>query len=309
MIEIVFLGTAASLPTKERSLVSTLLISNGKKFLIDCGEGVQRQFLSSGMGFRRLSKVFITHDHVDHLLGIGGLVFALDSFCSPTSLEIFGSNLVLAKVRELVRIVRNPQSVYNLQVIQVPVEAGLVCEEAGLRWEAFKVWHSTESFGFVITEAARRHIDIQKSDALEVPSRLRQRLVKGKTVRLTGGRAVTPSMVLTGPVPGIKVVYIPDTDFNENLIEICENADCIISEATFLDRDKRLARTYKHLTVKEAAEVAKRSCSRKLILNHISSRYRTDEVLDEARSVFAKTIVPNDLQAIHIERERPSKLQ
>lgn len=308
MIEIVFLGTAAPLPTKERSLVSTLLISNGKKFLIDCGEGVQRQLLFSGRGFRGLSKVFITHDHADHLLGIGGLVFALDSLCSSSSLEIFSSNLTLAKVRVLVHIIRNPQSVYNLQVIQVPIEAGLVYEETGLRWEAFEVWHSTKSFGFVVTEAARRHLDIQKSDALEVPSRLRGRLVKGETVRLANGRRVTPSMVLAGTVSGIKVVYIPDTDFNESLIQICKNADCIISEATFLDRDKRLARIYKHLTVKEAAEVAKRSGSRKLVLNHISSRYRVDEVLNEARSVFARTIVPNDLQSIHIGRRRSGKL-
>jgi len=128
-------------------------------------------------------------------------------------------------------------------------------------------------------------------------------------VRLANGKWVTPDMVLGKSIPGAKVIYIPDTDFDESLVQVCCNADCIVSEAVFLDRDRELARRHKHLTAMEAAEIAKCVRARRLIINHISPRYDKNEILAEACNVFTQTIIPQDLETVEILRKSPEKLE
>lgn len=298
MMEVVFLGTAGSFPTRDRNLVATLIICGNKRFLVDCSEGVQRQILRSGRGLRNLCRILITHAHLDHFLGLAGLIFTLDTANSVRMIEVFGNVEVQDAVSKLLDIFPRKS---NLVIKQVTIDAGVVYEDEGLKCSTFECSHTVKCHGFVFEERGGRRFLKDKAREFGVPEGpLRRQLVEGKTVDLPNGSCVTPDMVLSAPEPGAKLVYVSDSTFSEILVENSRNADVLISEATFLDRDRSLAARFGHLTAKEAALLAKRANVGRLVINHISSRYREKDIVNEATSVFSNSGLANDFDLIRL---------
>jgi ribonuclease Z len=297
MIEVVFLGTSASAPSVRRGLPATMLLYRDRRFLIDAGEGTQRQLLRSGIGFKRLDTVLLTHGHLDHILGLGGIVSTFARWEASDHLTIHGGRWALERVRDLMGVVlRGDNPGFELRLS--PLDPGPVLKAGDLEVVAFPVKHRGKgNFGFVFQERSRRPFLNEKAEALGVPEGpIRRDLVNGQEVTLEDGRIVRPDEVLGEVAPGVKLVFIGDVARVDELVPIVRNADLLICESTYLWEDREMARQFGHLTAREAGGLARDAGVQQLILTHVSRRYPTREIRAEAQSVFPNTIVANDLQ-------------
>ncbi len=307
MFEIQFLGTSASAPTANRSLSSAVVMFDAERFLIDCGEGTQRQILRSGIGFRRMDKILLTHRHLDHILGLGGLTSTFGRWEAMESLEIWGSPDTLSRVRDLMRVVFHPRWESDGHITLVPMEAGLIFENKKVTIEAFPVEHRrTPCFGFLFEERARRRFLQEHADALGVPfGPERAELVRGNPITLASGRVIQPTEVLGAPISGAKLCFVSDVGRTGPLHKIAHGADLLVIEGTYLEQDKQLAEDFGHITVAAAAKLAHRAKVKHLVLHHIGRRYRVKEILAEAHQYYPNTIVVGDLDRVRIRDDAP----
>lgn len=304
MFEIVFLGTSASAPSIHRGLSSLAILAGENRFLVDCGEGTQRQILKSGIGYKRLNRILLTHSHLDHILGIGGLVSTFTRWESIESMDIYGGKSTLERVDALLYqvVLRNETPPMPLRLWEL--RPGLVMTGKDFDITAFPVTHRGGGcFGFTFQEHSHFPFLVEKAEALGVPAGPeRGRLVRGEAVTLADGRTITPDMVLGAEVPGVKLVVIGDTGRTDNLHEFVSGADTLVIEATFLESEREEARAFGHLTANQAATLAAETGVKSLLLNHVSRRYREREIIQEARSVFPDTYVVRDFDHFEIRR-------
>lgn len=307
MFEVLFLGTSASAPSIQRGLSAHVVMHNEYRFLLDCGEGTQRQILRAGVGFRRLNRVLITHGHLDHILGLGGLLSTFmrwETLEGP--LELYGSRWALDRIRDLLFgvVLRGASPPAELQFH--PIEPGVVFQAEDFHITAFPVWHrGSDSYGFVFEEEARRPFLVEKAEALGIPpGPWRRDLVAGKVATLPDGRRIHPDEVLGPPRRGARYVHVGDVGRTHDLVEVCRDADALVIEATYLQEEADLARKFGHLTARQAAELAAEARVGLLVLTHISRRYRERDVLAEAQAVFPRTIVARDFDALQIKRNK-----
>jgi ribonuclease Z len=271
--------------------------------MIDCGEGTQRQLLRSGLGFRRLDKILLTHGHLDHILGLAGLASTFARWEMIDQLEIYGGQWALDRVDALMKVVfgryRPP-----LRMVLRDLEPGVILEDKSFRLEAFPVTHrGSGNFGFIFQEKARRPFLASKAEALGVPAGPeRAQLVDGKAVRLADGRMVQPDEVMGPPRSGTKFVFVGDASRTKDLVEPAREADALVIEATYTELEADVAREFGHLTARQSAELAVAANVRHLLLNHVSRRYTEREILQEATSVFANTVVVRDLDHYQVRR-------
>jgi len=297
MFEIVFLGTSASAPSIHRGLSATAILAGEHRFLIDCGEGTQRQILRSGIGFKRLNRILLTHAHLDHILGLGGLMSTFARWESIDQVEIWGGKTTLDRVSTLLYGVVLDYERLPIAINMYDLKPGVFADTKQFSVSAFPVTHrGSGCFGFTFEEKAHRPFLAEKADALGVPvGPERGRLVAGETVTLANGQQITPDMVLGDLIPGVKLVYIGDVGRTDNLRDYVQDANTLVIEATFLDSEAEQARQFGHLTARQAGELASECNVGSLILNHVSRRYREVDIISEARRYFPNAHVARDL--------------
>jgi ribonuclease Z len=302
MFELVFLGTSASAPSVYRGLSAAMVLHKEYRFMVDCGEGTQRQLLRSGLGFRRLDRILLTHGHLDHILGLGGIASTFGRWEAIDRLEIWGGRWALDRVEGLMDVVFGRHR--PLEIEFYDVEPGVLLEDDSFVLSAFPVTHRGPGcFGYVFEEKSRRPFMAEKANALGVPQGPeRGRLVRGEAIVLSDGREVHPDEVL-GPVqPGARLVFVGDAAHTRNLYEAARGADALMIETTYVQQDGDLARQFGHLTAAQAATLARDAGVRALILTHLSRRYAEREVLQEAQSIFPGVYVARDFDKFQIAK-------
>ncbi len=303
MIEIVFLGTSASAPSVHRGLSAQIVLYKDHRFLVDCGEGTQRQILRSGLGFKRLNRILLTHGHLDHMLGLGGLVSTFARWEAIEHLEIYGGSWALERVYDLIYgvVLRGAEPQIKIDLIEV--RPGVILEDDTFEVRAFPVSHRGPSLGYLFCEKPRRPFLNEKAEALGVPQGPeRRQLVAGNPVTLSDGRVIDPDDVLGPPRPGACLAHVGDAGRTDNLVASVRHADMLVIEATYLRREADMARRFAHLTAAQAARLARDADVHRLVLTHISRRYREAEIADEARAIFPATVVARDLDHFRILR-------
>lgn len=303
MFEVCFLGTSASAPSVERNMTSTLLIHEGERFLLDCAEGTQRQILQSGLGFKDLHRIFLTHGHLDHILGLGGIASTFGRWEAISRIEIYGGRWALDRVRDLMKVVLRSKEV-DIDIQYIDVKPGRLVDAKNLTVDAFSVMHrGSGCFGYVFQEKTRRPFLVDIAEGLGVPAGPeRKRLVAGETITLANGRVVLPEEVLGPPVPGTKFVYVGDIARIDEVIDPAQDADALVMEATYIAEDIEIARKFGHITATESATCAREAKVKALYLTHISRRYSGAVVSAEARAIFPNTVVANDLDRAIVRR-------
>jgi ribonuclease Z len=291
-LQVFFAGTGGSVPTARRGLPAILLRAGGDRLLFDCGEGTQRQLLRS-VGLPDLDAIFITHFHLDHWLGLPGMLKTFDLRGREKALTVYGPpglGALLAGLKPLIGRVGYPLAFRELERHE---EVGF----EGYVVSSFPVEHRVPAFGYAFLEADRPgRFDTEAAQRLGIePGPDYGRLQRGETV---GG--VRPEQVIGPDRAGRRVVISGDTAPCQAVEAVAHDADVLVHEATFIEEERVRARETGHSTARQAAELARDAGVRLLALTHLSTRFFPREVRDEARAIFADTVVPRDFDAIEI---------
>lgn len=304
MFELTFLGTAASAPLPKRGLPSAIVSHDEYRFMVDCGEGTQRQLMTSGLGFRRLQHILITHPHLDHILGLGGILSTLSQWETLERVSIYGGKASLDRIEDLLyrivfRGVRPP-----MEIALVDVQPGVIFSGEDFDVVAFPVQHrGPDCYGYVFQEHSRRPFLNDKATELGVPNGpQRKLLVKGEAITLGDGRVIEPDQVLGELQRGAKLVITGDVGETDSMVKMAMEADVLVTESTYSDTEVELARMNGHITAGEAARAARDANVRQLILTHISGRHREKDLESEARGFFTNTVMARDFDTFKINK-------
>ena len=299
-VSLFFAGTAGSVPTARRGLPALLLRAGGQRVLFDCGEGTQQQLLRS-IGLPELDSIFITHFHLDHWLGLLGMVKTFDLRARERPLRIYGPpglQRLFAGLRPIVG-----RTGYPLELVDLEPHAEV--RFGSFLITAFPVNHRVEAYGYAFVEVERPgRFDVDAARELGVPEGPAWgRLQRGETVD-----GVTPEQVMGETRSGRRIVISGDTAPCQAVEVFAHRAAVLVHEATFMEEERARARETAHTTARQAAEIARDAGVGLLALTHLSTRYFPREVRDEARAVFPNTVVPRDFDELAVpfpERGEP----
>jgi ribonuclease Z len=297
-LDVVFLGTAGSMPTADRSPTALLVRRGGERLLFDCAEGTQRQMLRSSLGLIDLREVFLTHYHADHYLGLPGMLKTFSLRGRDVPITIYGPPGLAELFMSLRRIFGKLTYRYELEELM----PGDALERDDYRLKIFAVDHGVSSIGYALIEDERPgRFDVEAADALGVPfGPERGTLQSGDPVTLENGTVVTPAQVMGEARPGRTVVIAGDTAPARSVLEASIDADLLVHEATFLEDERERAEETLHSTAVDAAQLAQAAGVRMLALTHLSTRYFGPDAAREARAVFPETVVPRDFDIIDV---------
>jgi len=294
-----FLGTSSMLPTKNRNTTAILINHNGDNILIDCGEGTQRQLRKANISPTKITKLLITHWHGDHVLGIPGLLESLAKLGYNKTLKIYGPRGTKKFFREMYNVFIRQCNKIDMEIKEI-TKNGKILDEKGITISALKLDHTSTCYGYSIQEKDRRRINLKHTKKFGLTKHpLLGKLQQGKTITYQG-KKITPKEGTT-LIPGKKITVCLDTKSTKSMIKFAENSDILVSEATLSNELEKEARMYKHMTPKHAAEIAKKAKAKKLIMTHISQRYKDPKTLEkEAKKTFKNTVTAKDLDEFEI---------
>lgn len=300
-IIVTLLGTAAMVPTKERNVSGLSIEHKGEVILFDCGEGTQRQMNIAGINRQKVTRIFISHWHADHVGGLLGLIQTLCNAESPPTIHIYGPIETRERVHHLLHATYFDQKV-DLHIHELDVSQSLqvVCKTDEYRVEAISLHHTIPCVGYAFIEEDRRRMKVSKLQELGVTQGpLWSKLQRGEDVTVNG--AVITSDSVTQIVRGKKISYVADTVYCEQAVLLSEMADVVVCEATYNKTHEDQAQSYFHLTSEQAAQIVSLAGAKKLILTHISQRYSdVSDHLSQARALFSDTELGFDLMRIKL---------
>lgn len=294
-IQLVFLGTSNAVPTAERNHPAIWLEYEGERILVDCGEGTQRQIKRAGLNPCKLTKIFLTHLHGDHVLGLPGLLETLEMSEYARQLDIYGPK---GTARHLALL----QQTYghfniNIKVHELPVKI----ESSDWEIRTAPMDHGIPAWAFAFVIKEKRRLNKTKLKKIKIPnSPLLGELQKGRDIIINGKKIKAKEITYTQPETRIAIIM--DTKLNDNAIKIAEKADLVVCEATYSEREAEYAKEYKHLTASQAGTIAKKAKAERLVLTHIAQRYEhnMNVIESEAKKIFKNTRIVKDLEEIEI---------
>ena len=301
-MEITFLGTSSAVPSKHRNHTAIVLKHFGEVMLFDCGEGTQRQLTYAKISPMKIDKIFITHYHGDHILGLAGLIQSMGFRGRSEDLDIYGPK----GLNKLINAISNTGFFQiNFQIITHEIGEGIVLETDEYIIKSIIAEHNIDNLAYSIYEKKKPRFLREKAIELGVPvCPAFGKLHNGEEVEING-KIIKPEQVLGEPRIGQKVTYSGDTRPCEKMIELAQGSDVLIHEATYEHEDQDKAIENCHSTSKEAAEIAKEANVKLLVLTHISTRYTTDiNIKEEAKEIFENTVVANDFTELNIGKDK-----
>ncbi len=300
IMEIIFLGTSSAVHSKERNQPSIALKAFGEIILFDCGEATQRQLLHTNVSPMKISKIFITHFHGDHILGLPGLLQSMSLNGRDSKLTIYGPK-GLDKVKNAIYSLGYCAIDYPVEFIEI--DSGIIEDNEQYFIEAQRVKHNVPALAYSIEEKKKPRFLREKAIELGVPvGPAFGKLHNGEEVEINGN-IIKPEQVLGKPRKGKKITYSGDTRPCEEMIMLARDSTILIHESTFIEKEKRNAEEYGHSTSIDAAYIARDSNSKELILTHISTRYGPEYgeiMLKEAREIFENTKLAKDFMEVEL---------
>ena len=294
MLSVTFLGTGAACPTVDRNVTGLAVQREGEMFLLDCGEGTQRQMMRYGVGFS-FRDIFFSHYHSDHILGVTGLIRTMGLLDRTAPVVLYGPRGA-QRVLGGMLTVGIEKSRFPVEIVEV--KPGDCLKRDGYDLEVFATEHRADTVGYALREHIRLgRFNPELAREMGVPEGpLWGRLHKGETVTLPDGRQVGPGDLVGQPRAGRTIVFSGDTRPTPALLEASRGADLLIHEATFSQEEAARAVETGHSTAQEAATIARDAGVRQLVLTHISARYTRDapELAAEARAIFPETTIARD---------------
>ena len=301
MLDICLLGTGGMLPLPYRALTSLMVRYKGSHILIDCGEGTQNQIRLQGWSFKPIDVICITHFHADHISGLPGLLLTMGNAERTEPLTMIGPR-GLERVVNSLRIIA-PDLPFEIKFIELEENFKELCV-CGLRIQAFKVNHKVTCYGYSILVDRAGKFDADKAKALGLPVQYWGLLQKGEAVEYEGA-TYESSQVMGEARKGLKCTYCTDTRPMESIAENAFRADLFICEGMYGEDDKlENAKENKHMTMMEAAALAKKAEVKEMWLTHYSpATARPQEFQDKIRSIFPRTVMSKDRRTIELRFE------
>ncbi len=301
MLELLFLGTGASVPSRDKA-TSCIAVRNGSDIiLMDCGEGSQRQIMISPFSFMKIRAILITHLHGDHVFGLPGLLQTMSLTGRKEPVTIYGPPGIRGCIDAFMTVTQG-ETIYPMEIIEVSGGESFAVRDMTV--SVYRTEHNMASVGYRIDEKDRPgKLDREKALSLGVKDGPdMSRLKNGETVN-----GVRPEQVLGPTIKGSSISYTGDTVKAESVTEGSKGVSVLIHESTYMSSDSELAKEHFHSTALQAAETAKECGASCLILTHVSQRYDDlNDVVAEARTVFENTLAAEDMQLYEVRGENVS---
>ena len=298
MLELLFLGTGASVPSRNKA-TSCIAVRNGSNIiLMDCGEGSQRQIMISPFSFMKIKAILITHLHGDHVFGLPGLLQTMSLSGRTEPVTVYGPKGIKACVEAFMNATEG-ETIYPLDIVEV--DGGETFRISDMTVSVYPTEHNITSVGYVVKEDDRPgKLDREKALSLGLKDGPEMSRIKnGETVN-----GVKPEDVLGPSIKGASISYTGDTKKSQSVIEASKDVSVLVHECTYMASETDLAEEHAHSTAIQAAESAKEAGAKNLILTHISNRYDDlQEVVNEAKTVFPNTYAAEDMQMFEIRSD------
>lgn len=297
-MEIIFLGTSSAVHSYTRNHPAIVLKAFGETMLFDCGEGTQRQLIFAKVSPMKISKIFISHYHGDHILGLPGLLQSMNFRGRENKLTIYGPK-GLDNLKNMIFGLGYSKIEFPIEFIEIGSQTIESCDEYIIKSQM--VNHNVPSLAYSLEEIKKPRFLRQKAIELGVPEGPDfGRLHNGEEIEVEG-KIIKPEQVLGPPRKGNKLTYSGDTAPCEEIISFAEDSTLLIHESTYVSEDADKAEENFHSTSADAAKIAKLSNTKQLVLTHFSTRYTTtDTLIKEAKEIFEKTRLAKDFMRIEI---------